>query len=55
MKILTTPNFYYVPGPGWDACTGWGSVDGYAVLQALSQGTTINLTDTTPTAPRRVR
>lgn len=25
-------------GPGWDACTGWGSIDGTALLTALQQG-----------------
>jgi len=26
----------YVSGPGWDACTGWGSIDGSALLSALN-------------------
>ena len=25
----------YTSGPGWDACTGWGSIDGSALLNAL--------------------
>lgn len=25
----------YKSGPGWDACTGWGSIDGDALLRAL--------------------
>ena len=26
----------YTAGPGWDACTGWGSPNGAAILQALA-------------------
>jgi kumamolisin len=26
----------YAAGPGWDACTGWGTPDGQKLLQALS-------------------
>jgi kumamolisin len=29
------PSPGYVSGPGWDACTGWGSLDGSALLSAL--------------------
>lgn len=29
---------YYSAGPGWDACTGLGSPDGAALLQALTSG-----------------
>lgn len=25
----------YPAGPGWDACTGWGSPNGQALLEAL--------------------
>ncbi len=25
----------YPAGPGWDACTGWGSIDGTAPLLGL--------------------
>jgi kumamolisin len=28
----------YPAGPGWDACTGWGSIEGTALLTALQQG-----------------
>lgn len=28
----------YPAGPGWDACTGWGSPDGTKLLQALKGG-----------------
>lgn len=27
----------YPAGPGWDACTGWGSINGVALLTALQQ------------------
>lgn len=26
----------YASGPGWDACTGWGSVEGFRLLAALA-------------------
>ena len=26
----------YVAGPGWDTCTGWGSIEGFRLLAALS-------------------
>lgn len=26
----------YTAGPGWDACTGWGSIDGFRLLAALA-------------------
>jgi kumamolisin len=29
----------YNSGPGWDACTGWGSIDGSAILGALQAQT----------------
>ncbi len=32
------PSPGYVSGPGWDACTGWGSINGGALLAALEQG-----------------
>ena len=31
------PAPFYTSGPGWDACTGWGSIDGSALLAALQQ------------------
>jgi len=30
---------YYAAGPGWDACTGLGTPDGAAILNALTTGT----------------
>jgi kumamolisin len=30
------PSPGYFSGPGWDACTGWGSLDGSALLSALT-------------------
>ncbi len=31
----TFPTIGYPSGPGWDACTGWGRIDGSALLDAL--------------------
>jgi kumamolisin len=33
--ITDGDNNGYAAGPGWDACTGWGSVDGTKLLNAL--------------------
>lgn len=33
--ILSGDNDGYAAGPGWDACTGWGSPDGANLLNAL--------------------
>ncbi|HXY54163.1 MAG TPA: S53 family peptidase [Nitrospirota bacterium] len=33
---ITGNNGAYKAGPGWDACTGWGSPDGTKLLSALS-------------------
>jgi kumamolisin len=30
------PSLGYSSGPGWDACTGWGSINGEALLSALA-------------------
>ena len=30
------PSLGYSSGPGWDACTGWGGIDGNALLSALT-------------------
>ena len=37
--ITSGNNGAYSAGPGWDACTGWGSPDGAAILQALLEVT----------------
>lgn len=37
--VVSGKNGSYKAGPGWDACTGWGSPDGAKLLGALSQGT----------------
>lgn len=37
--ITSGNNGDYKAGKGWDACSGWGSPDGAAILQALSSGT----------------
>jgi kumamolisin len=33
--IVTGNNGAYAAGPGWDACTGWGSPNGNKLLKAL--------------------
>jgi kumamolisin len=38
--ITSGNNGDFSAGPGWDACTGWGSPDGANLLTALSGGTT---------------
>jgi kumamolisin len=40
--ITNGSNGAFSAGPGWDACTGLGSPDGAALLQALSAGSTIS-------------
>ena len=37
--ITSGNNVGYQAGPGWDACTGWGSPDGMALLVALKPAT----------------
>jgi kumamolisin len=48
--ITSGNNGDYQAGPGWDACTGWGSPNGGAILQALA-GPTPNPTPTPAPAP----
>ncbi len=36
--ITSGDNGDYKAGPGWDACSGWGSPNGAEILQALSAG-----------------
>jgi len=43
--ITSGNNGDFSAGPGWDACTGWGSPNGASLLQALSSATAA------PTAP----
>jgi kumamolisin len=38
--IVTGSNGAYSAGPGWDACTGWGSPNGANLLQAFSASAT---------------
>jgi kumamolisin len=38
--ITSGNNGAYQAGPGWNPCTGWGSPDGNAILQALPKATT---------------
>jgi len=47
--ITSGNNGDYSAGPGWDACSGWGSPDGTALLQALSPGATPTPTPSTLT------
>ncbi len=32
---------FYTAGPGWDACTGWGSIDGRRLLSAVAPAAVI--------------
>ena len=45
--ITSGNNGSYKAGPGWDACTGWGSPNGAAILQALA-GTSTGSTSPPP-------
>jgi kumamolisin len=51
--ITSGNNGDFSAGPGWDACTGWGSPEGANLLKTLSAsgGTTSNPTPT-PTKPK---
>jgi len=35
--ITSGNNGAYQAGPGWNPCTGWGTPDGNAILQALAK------------------
>ena len=53
--ITSGNNDGYSAGPGWDACTGWGSPNGAAILQSLagtSPGTTPAPAPAAPTTKR---
>ncbi len=50
--ITSGNNGDYSAGKGWDACSGWGSPDGAAILQALSAATSGGTGGTSqPSAP----
>jgi kumamolisin len=49
--IASGNNGDFNAGPGWDACTGWGSPNGVGLLTALSAGTTNMLTSRPTPAP----
>jgi kumamolisin len=54
--VTSGNNGGYQAGPGWDACTGWGSPNGATILQALggmSSGTTPTPGPTAPTKKRK--
>ncbi|HME00210.1 MAG TPA: S53 family peptidase [Terriglobia bacterium] len=48
--ITSGNNGAYQAGPGWDACTGWGTPNGAAILQSLA-GASPGPTPTPPPAP----
>jgi kumamolisin len=50
--ITSGNNGDYKAGPGWDACSGWGSPDGAAILQALTSGTTATPQPPSPPDPK---
>ncbi len=51
--ITSGNNGDFSAGPGWDACTGWGSPDGANLLKALSSSSTAGSGATPPKhAPR---
>jgi kumamolisin len=47
--ITSGNNDGYSAGPGWDACTGWGSPNGAAILQSLGGALTNPAPTPTPT------
>jgi kumamolisin len=50
--ITSGNNGSYKAGPRWDACTGWGSPNGAAILKALA-GTSTGSTSPPPTKRKR--
>jgi kumamolisin len=36
--VMQGSNGAYTAGKGWDACTGWGSPNGQAILKAMTAG-----------------
>ena len=53
--ITSGNNDGYQAGPGWDACTGWGSPNGAAILQALAAMSPGTARRPAPSAPVRKR
>ncbi len=51
--ITSGNNGDFTAGPGWDACTGWGSPDGANLLKALASGSTTGSGATPPKHPPR--
>jgi len=49
--ITSGNNGDFSAGPGWDACTGWGSPDGAGLLMVLAAGTAPTSTPTPTPAP----
>jgi kumamolisin len=53
--ITSGNNGGYQAGPGWDACTGWGSPNGAAILQALAGTSPEPNPASAPTPPTKKR
>lgn len=51
--ITSGNNGAYQAKPGWDACTGWGSPNGAAILQSLTGGAAVASSVARPGKPRR--
>jgi kumamolisin len=50
--ITSGNNGGYSAGPGWDACTGWGSPNGAVILQSLAGTPTSTPPTSTPPSPQ---
>jgi kumamolisin len=50
--ITSGNNGDFAAGPGWDACTGWGSPNGTTLLKALASGAAPTPTPTPAPAPK---
>jgi kumamolisin len=53
--VTTGNNGGYQAGPGWDACTGWGSPNGAAIMLSLAGVSTAITPPPGPTAPTKKR
>ncbi|HXQ94522.1 MAG TPA: protease pro-enzyme activation domain-containing protein [Thermoplasmata archaeon] len=53
LDVTSGANYVFAAGPGWDAATGWGGIDGAAFLGAYANGTVrdFNYTGPTPGLP----